>query len=359
MGENNGEYAIGEEDSRRLDVLKIWLTVMVLFIHSYTVEVEFADSSVTLQAPAWLDAVKYLLSHCVSECAVPGFFFISAVFLYKREFRWAENAKKKLRSLLVPYAALNTLWIAAYLVLQRISALRPYLPREVYDVAGWGFLQYLDAYLGFLNGYPIVDHLWFLRDLFILNLLSKGIKKLIDRFPKAAFALLAFIALLNPTKLILNGLVFFCLGYYFVKYSIKFADCRRIKAPVLITGYIAALALSYLARDSKIDYLPLFAANVLGLIFFFRFTTAIRGERAGRAIKFISRYRYPVYLFHEKALTLLKIGMVNAVPQTAFWQAALYFGVPAAVFALCVLLSALADRFLHRPYVFFVDGRSR
>ena len=150
---NSKEYTISVEESERIQILKIWFTIMVIFVHSYTEEVNFVGESLVLQVPDWLSMIKFIVSHSVSGCAVPGYFFISAVLLYKKEFTWIDNIKKKIKTLLIPYLIFNTVWIIIYFTAQQIAVFRPYFPQKSDIVSNWGIMQYVDAYLG-LDGYP-------------------------------------------------------------------------------------------------------------------------------------------------------------------------------------------------------------
>lgn len=108
------KYILSGEDSTRINILKVWLTILVVFIHSYSEEIYMVGGNIVLEIPAWLDWFKYIISVVVARCAVPAFFFISAILLYKRDFVWKDNIKKKLKTLVVPYMLLNTFWILFY-----------------------------------------------------------------------------------------------------------------------------------------------------------------------------------------------------------------------------------------------------
>ena len=362
MKTKSSHYIINTEESERIKVLKIWLTIMIIFIHSYTEKVVFTEESVVMQVPIWLYWIKFFVSRIISQCAVPGFFFISAVLLYKKNFTWMENIKKKLKTLLVPYLIFNTLWIIICFIAQNITFLRPYFSQEANIISNWGILEYADAYLGFASKRVMLYPLWFIRDLLVLNILAIIIKKLIDKFPKIIFMLLSIMVALNvKTHLFFlrqDALIFFCLGYYFVKYSIKFNDIDKIKAPYIIIAYIVVIFLDFWARDTSISHLPHFASIIIGFIFFYRFTTKITNKKIHNIIMKISKYSFSIYLFHEMNLTILKKLLTKLLPQTALWQTALYFGIPIIIFSLCLLLSIILDKYFHKIYLILVGSRS-
>jgi surface polysaccharide O-acyltransferase-like enzyme len=86
MEQKNTGYYLTADFSRRVSICKVWFTIMVLFIHSYTKTVFMNSGNVVLQVPRWLGLVKYVISENISRCAVPGFFVIAAVLLYRKEF---------------------------------------------------------------------------------------------------------------------------------------------------------------------------------------------------------------------------------------------------------------------------------
>ena len=98
----NMDYQISKEESDRIQFLRLIFSVMVVFIHSYTEKVNFAGVVMEVQESAGMEWFKFTVSNILSRCAVPGFFLISAVLLYKKDFSWKKNIKRKIQSLFVP-----------------------------------------------------------------------------------------------------------------------------------------------------------------------------------------------------------------------------------------------------------------
>ena len=59
-------YIITDDESNRLNVLKVWLSIMVVFIHSYSKEINFSSETVAFEVPTWLQSFKYILSQEIS-----------------------------------------------------------------------------------------------------------------------------------------------------------------------------------------------------------------------------------------------------------------------------------------------------
>ena len=88
------------------------------------------------ETPRWLEMLKLLGSEVIPRCAVPGFFLIAGVLLFRKPFTWKDNMKKKCRSLAVPYLLLNTLWIMFYILCQSIPATAAFFSKE--RILDWG-----------------------------------------------------------------------------------------------------------------------------------------------------------------------------------------------------------------------------
>lgn len=361
------EYVISGEESERIRILKIWFTVMVVFIHSYTEEVHFTEGTLVLNVPVWLDWMKYLLSQVVARCAVPGFFLLSGILLYRKGFTWAGNLRKKARTLLVPYLLINTAWIAVYFIAQHIPAFSAFFSKPENIVANWPPVRWVDAYIGFSaneNGghFPLVYPLWFLRDLMVLNVLAPLLKTLIDRFPRLILmvlvAAMAFNANTHIPILGRDSLVFFSLGYYMVKYRVHMIDTDRLDSMLLAGFYGISVALDCILRDSPWQHLARLVSIILGIVFFFRFMTTPKSPAGKKRLLVLAGYALPVYLLHEMNLSVLKKLLTRLLPTNVFFQIVEYFGIPAVIIALCIAGSWLLKKWLPKLYTVLTGGRS-
>ena len=76
-------YVISPRASQRLNLAKLWFAFMVVFIHSCQDGVNMAGGSVAFETPRWLEMLKLLGSDIIPRCAVPGFFLIAGVLLFR------------------------------------------------------------------------------------------------------------------------------------------------------------------------------------------------------------------------------------------------------------------------------------
>ena len=88
-------YNISNEQSKRLNIMKLLLAIFVVYIHSGVGEINLETGKVITDLPSWFTYFSYIFSEVIPGCAVSGFFFMSSLLLYKKEFRWMDNIKKR------------------------------------------------------------------------------------------------------------------------------------------------------------------------------------------------------------------------------------------------------------------------
>ena len=252
-----------KSESKRINILRAYFAVMVVFIHMYNAEIGSTGNVA-------FDGIEYILSRIVSGVAVPGFLLISSVLLYKKEFTWKDNVIKKIKRLVVPYLILNTFWVCFFAVVQQ-SPLQYWFSGERNNiVANWGLYDWFDAY--FIN--PLLWPLWYLKSLFIFNIFAKVIKSAVDKFPKLSFLcilVLYFVFGGSVPVIRFDALFYFVTGYYIVKYDLHFRDLEKIRKIYITLAYILLIALVYVTRGTAVNGAADKLCVMAGLVFFAAF----------------------------------------------------------------------------------------
>lgn len=351
----NGYY-FTEDFSRRVSICKIWFTIMVLFVHSYTNTVFMKSGNIILRVPMWLRTFKYLISEGICNCAVPGFFVISAILLYRKEFRWWDNLKKKLRTLAIPYLVMNTFWVAFYFVCQHIPAVSAYFSNPENVVANWDLAGWLRGY-GVTQISPLMYPLWFLKYLLLMNVLSKVYLAIIRRFPYlCAVALLAAWVYFNNYSEV-QALCFWGFGCFL---SVKQVDIHRLLRGkwLIAAGYVLLLAVDAATRFMIPRTLVNKVCILWGLAFWFVCMTEFKGEKLSSILIRLSGHTFAIYLFHEMNLFILKKLLAKLLPQTPLLQLVQYLGIPVAIFCYCLVLSVVMKRYLPGLYGLLTGKRN-
>lgn len=88
-------YKLSEVDSKRLEIMKLLLAVFVVYIHIHQFNVNIGAPVNNIELPMLFDYFTYAISEGISRCSVGGFFLISSMLLYRKNFSWKTNMKKK------------------------------------------------------------------------------------------------------------------------------------------------------------------------------------------------------------------------------------------------------------------------
>ena len=353
-------YLLTDEVSERINILKLWLSIMVVFIHSSNAELHFAGRDVVLDVPAWLSTFKFIVLS-ISSCAVPGFFFMAAIFLYRKPFSWKANVQKKVHTLVIPYFILNSFWIAFYFCLQHIPSLSPFFSKPENIVANWGLLRWIGAY--FSNGHLIVVPTWFMRDLFVLNIFAVLIMKILDMFPKISTAVLLLTWLCfhgeiyKSSSYELAAICFFGLGCLFIRQNFKLEMFDKILAPIHWSVYLILLIANVLTRELPLNMF-IGRINVLyGIIFWYSCATSFQKGKLKNFLLGFAAFNFSIYIFHDNMLSCVRKVFVRVFPVTPAFQLLLYVFVPILIIIYCVTLSVLLKKYLPRFYALVTGNR--
>ncbi|MDR3171037.1 MAG: acyltransferase [Treponema sp.] len=353
--------SIDENVSKRINSLRFLLIVFVVFIHNNPTEVNFASGTEIYTIPVYIAKIRHLVSGIIAAVAVPLFFFISGFLLYAKETTFMSVLKKKSRTILVPYIIWNILVALFLFVAQSFSFTKPYFAQNI--IRNFGLLDWIDVFVGKFtqlrkNQYPLVYQFWFLRDLFILNLLFLGIKKLIDRFPFGTCILffILWIAGINIYLVSTAALFYFSLGYYVIKYQVSYKKIDAIKRDDILLVYLITIVIELFLKE----YVPIIHSIniVVGSIFFLKLTYYfIRNEKIYRTLAWLEKYAFFVYAIHGILLAVLQKLSVQIIPMHGGWILLQYFSVTILGILLFLTIGIIVRKITPKIYALLTGGR--
>lgn len=229
---SNAKKPIPTETSRRITSLRFLLIVLVVFIHNnFTAESILKSAEENGFAPfafsngfigIW---IQRFISEGIALCAVPLFFMFSAYLQFMKNDKFGTLLKKRTKSLLVPYflwPVLNLgLYVGLKLALSKVAPSlfgRPgYVPQMEWKAADWfhAFFGYENMNEGRTFG-GFVGQMWFVRDLFILILLSPLLRLCVHKFPFCTLLAVSFFYFgdVRPFFVAGQALFYYTLGLY-------------------------------------------------------------------------------------------------------------------------------------------------
>jgi fucose 4-O-acetylase-like acetyltransferase len=311
----------------------------VVFIHNTVIDrgVNFADGAQTFEIPLYVAKIKELAG-TFTGVAVPLFFLISGFLLYAKEPDFLRNLNKKCRTILLPYVLWAFLVILFLFTAQSFSFTKPYFANLI--VRNFSPLDWIGVFLGHFgkfaaDGYPLVYQFWFLRDLFVLNLLFVIIKKFVDRCPGGVFVLF-FTLWIGGIKIYIvssGALFFFTLGYYIVKYDVNYGHLDNIKTFDMLIMYITTITISlfFKERITIISQLNI----IVGIMFFIKLSLGfIKGDKTYKILTWLEQYAFWVYATHGIVIAAMIKVSVKVMPMNGAWLLVHYF----IVTLLCIFI---------------------
>lgn len=279
---------ISEYNSAKVRQCGFLCSLLVVGLHiSYTPEGD--------DAFRWL----FYIQHTIGRIAVPMFFVFSGFFVecnFDRGGGYVSVVKKRVRSVMIPYFVCNIIWLI--MTLFAMIAANFLHHRELLCVPITGF-DFLDAIgLGYA---PWHGPSWFLRNLFLLVLVSPFIRWVLDRFSMLYLIIIFGYSVWSEGPLLWT---FRASGLFY--FSVGMVICRRVVCCALgkafrwgiVGGAVALGVLTILGLEEQKSFArwvePFFVAVAVMAIWEL-VPKAVVPER-------IARLSFPLYLIHPFVL---------------------------------------------------------
>jgi surface polysaccharide O-acyltransferase-like enzyme len=349
--------------SKRIHSLRFLLIVFVVFIHGGVIDtsVNFSDGIQTFEAPFYVTKIQEL-TDTITCVAVPLFFLMSGFLLYAKEPSFFENLKKKGKTILLPYFLGAILIIFFLFTAQSNSFTKSYFATLI--VRNFSPLDWIGVFLGHFGkfakptAHPLVYQFWFLRDLFVLNLLFVLIKKIVDLYPGSAFVLLflLWIGGINIYIVSTAALFFFALGYYIVKYKINYKHIDNIKTSDIAIMYMITILTSLFFKEKVI---VISAINIItGIIFFIRLSYSfIKIKKVYKILSWLEQYAFWVYATHGIVIAAMIKISIKIMPMNGGWLLVNYFGITLLCIFILVCIGIIFRKIFPKIFSILTGGR--
>lgn len=292
--------------SYNLDLARIFLCLCVIALHSI--------NYLGIQNGIVFNIVLVLLAQSNGV-----FFILSGYFNLEKEYNNSSDIKKfyknKLLYIVFPFLAFLFVWaVWDYLHVNESFVMKDFL---------WGFYE------------SVMDtssnsHLWFMYHLFGLLLATPFLSKMLHNMDKKELKILWYAALgWNAICYFLcydqgidfgfggwffsGWIIYYFAGYY---YRHVVAEESGIKWTILgILGFAGTILGSIYMNNFQgaTDLQPLFTIFCMGCLLFWDKVVKITNEKVGKAIVYISRNTFMIYLFHMRGLeyAIRKLSIVE------------------------------------------------
>lgn len=334
--------------SKKLGVVSFVLMVLVVFLHAHLLG--YVSGNMAF--------VQKVITGEVTRIAVPLFFTISG-FLFFRNYAspaktfFVTKIKRRFYSLFVPYVLFSVLgfvftFCSAFCFQGFVSGANKHiLDSDLSMVLFAIFLNPVGTY-----------QLWFIRDLFILVLLSPCVY-LVVRWFKSVAVISLFCVWVSGVQCFVHveSIFFFTAGSYI-------ALCRKKWASFRCTSLVFSVAILVLWLSNCVVLASFELASVwfclnviLGMCaLWFLYDTTL-GKRSSTRILPILSFSFFLYLTHEPLLTVIKKSLLALCGMSPVMLLFIYLFAPLATIILCLSVGVFLKRSFPRFYFFLTGGR--
>ena len=316
--------------SNKIRNINFILIIMIVFLHAYNLPKGYPENSI-------LYVIEQFFTNGVARVAVPLFFIISGYLFFINISKFTigiymKKIKKRLNSLVIPFLVWS---LISVILVTNVS------------LFGYNFgrinIQSISDFFNILIIKPIPFQLWFIRDLFIIILLSPLLYIILKKISFIYLPALFIIWFINAQifKIVDNETVFFfSLGSFFALNKFHFILVKHTGKRILyvLFGLWFLLLLLRLFDGFIIRDLFLYrAAQLLGILFLWLAYDYYSTKNIIFINSFIKKnrgYAFFVFLLHEPLLSIIKA----TIPIEALnsWYLLTYFGYPILTVFICL-----------------------
>lgn len=346
-------YHLNKEESNRINIIKFIAIIFIVYLHSYTTEVNFSDGADIVNFPVWLWIFEEGISQVVSRCGVPLFFLISAILLFKSDLSYDNVVRKKAKTLLLPYLIWNTFWIAVFIILQSMPFAAVFFSGNNTPILQCSLTQWFGLY-GIGQEYPHCYPLWFVRDLMVVTLFFPIIKATVNRCPHKMLGLGIILSILPFSFYGKAALSWFIIGAAIVKMQIHITVFDHISMPKISAVYFGGIVISLIINLSI--WRNIFI--LVGLVFWIRLSKEIyHNENIRIKLLRLSEYTFIIFVLHEFTLSSVRKVCIRMLPTSPGWLLAEYVLIPALVIAGCMAAGIVFKKLMPGLYKLSTGGR--
>lgn len=371
----NGELQveiIPKETSMRITSLRFLLAIFVVFIpNNFTVEyiaqiVERGAEDIYFKPNIVSEWIQLVITQGIAQCAVPLFFLFAAYLQARKADCYKTLLKKKLKTLVIPYV----LWISlngiyfAFGKLILIKIFPSLFQNHEIDMFIWTKWDWFHKIIGYGTGDGIPEfagQFWFVRDLFILVIVSPIIQFLLKKF-KLGFFILVFIIYFLKIKVYFvrtTALFFYVSGLYWGYYNFNlFKIIDKIKFFEVIIVWIFSFLWEFIGFDEG-NAIGSFTELSSCVLLLKLSANIIKNEKIYNIANYLSGFSFFLYAIHMPLLNeYLKKLWIHFFPmKNGFFCLFEYFGVTILTVVIGTGIGIVLKKICPKLFVLLNGGR--
>lgn len=343
---------MNKQESEVLNITRFVMSIAIVFLHGYT-SVQMYDYWKDLPVYRYVTKVFALQ---FGEIGVPVFFIISGyLFFLSYQQTWGcykYKMQKRFYSLLIPYLFWNGMMILAFYAAECIPSIRELFNEGKKLVHDFDMIDFLGAFWARKDGGPILDQLWFVRNLIVLSVCSPIVYCFVRYTRFVGVIGLGLMWLLWGGMANLQSSIFyFSLGAWFGIYGKSLVgEIQKIAKPLFMIFPLLMVA-DVLYNGTLAGYYLHRMQTFTGVLFVLALVSVLLKKNKIREISFLSSSSFFLYVAHDPLLRFMRKFSLRFVDHSSEFQAITAYFLTIAVdiaivYTLYWLLQKISPDFL-------------
>ena len=348
---------------------------LLLYVHGYNLKDSYLQPhSLVKEDLTFTTFFEYLFANGLLRFRIPMLFIISGYIFAMQDYRrYGERVKRRTFGLLIPYLIWSAAGLALTFLLQRYvftaqivesAKLDQLLDNRPYEQIGWGgmLMRWLVA--------PVSFQLWFIRSLFIYNLLYPVFRPLLLKYTYIWFGLLliAWFFFFDFIFVEAQGMLFFSAGIWLYKRNYDIEHKPKWLSSYLCWLFFIGVAviktfMAFEFEENSPLIIPLFSVlyitiAVAGILaVWFSSDSLVKWAMSRKWFVWITAFSFIIYAMHVPLLPYFMKFISLYCPPIPGRRLITYLVAPAIIMGICVATGALLRKLVPSIYRISTGGR--
>jgi fucose 4-O-acetylase-like acetyltransferase len=346
--------------------------VLLVFVHGYNLHQRYLQPwSVVNEPITFTTFTEYFIANGLVRFRIPMLFGISGyLFALHDDQAYGKRIGKRLRTLMLPYLLWSIIGLLIAVLFYDIPATKEAVINSHLQPVNKTFDNYTlsDWLLAIL--WPTSFQLWFLRSLFMYNLLYPWLLKGVIKMPKSLFIVFGILWLATFGFIILEGegLLFFTLGIWLCKHKKNIEEVPLwLNLPFFAFLFIATCAVkTWLAFKAPglggyiYAVLSLLHKLVIALgliVVWFGCDSVVSFFMSKKWFIHLSAFAFIIYALHVPLVTYLIDPAFNLINSFPYYRFCTFIFLPLLIIVFCIVVGWMLRKKLPKAYGILTGGR--
>ncbi|MEP7142803.1 MAG: acyltransferase [Ferruginibacter sp.] len=354
---------------------------LLMFVHGYNLKQGYLQPySMVNEELTFTTFIEYFLANGALRFRIPMLFIISGYIFAQRDHRpYAERVRNRFSTLMIPYFSWSAVGLAITFLLQqfpftaqlvRDATIDQLGDNRPYTEIGWG---------GILHRWilaPASFQLWFIRSLFIYNMLYPVFKWVVTRYPAIWFTGLFLLWYFGFQYVYIEGqgMLFFSLGIWLNKTNYPID-----KKPEWYSHYLGwlffigvSIIKTFMAFELEVDTTVSFwSTSAFWMLISLHTITILAGIMAvwygsddlvrwcmrRKWFVWATSFSFVIYGLHVPVIQYITMYLFTVFGYFPYYRLLVYFLAPVIVLAICIGTGKMLRSLAPKLYRIMTGGR--